>query len=222
MMTPMSPGSSPDPVDRGRGHRLFAAVYDRLGRRAEAGWMGDRRRELLAAARGRVLEVGAGTGANLPHYRDIEELTLTEPDPAMRRRVAPKLAGLAFPVTVLDAPAEALPAPDASVDTVVVTIALCSVDDPARALAEARRVLVPGGRLLFIEHVRGEGRRGRWQERVTPLWRRLFGGCHPNRDTVASIRAAGFEIEEITTRDDGPAPVLVRPVVIGAARAPAH
>ncbi len=208
----------PDPAERGRGHRVFAALYDRLGRRAERGWMGDRRRELLASAHGRVLEIGAGTGANLPHYRGIETLTLAEPDAAMRRQMASKLPGAPVSVTVLAAPAEALPVPDASADTVVVTIALCSVDDPARALAEARRVLAPGGRLLFIEHVRGQGRRARWQDRVTPLWRRLFGGCHPNRDTLAAIRAAGFEIEEVRTRDDGPAPVLVRPVVIGVAR----
>jgi ubiquinone/menaquinone biosynthesis C-methylase UbiE len=213
----MPPSTSP----RRRGHRLFAAVYDRLGRKAEAGWMGDRRRELLSSARGRVLEIGAGTGANVPHYRGIDELVLTEPDPAMLRKLQSKLGSTPFPVRVHEAPAEALPVPDDSADTVVLTIVLCSVDDQARALAEARRALAPGGRLLFIEHVRGEGRRARWQDRVTPIWRRLFAGCHPNRDTLAAIRAAGFEIEEVRTRDDGPAPALVRPVVIGAARAPA-
>jgi ubiquinone/menaquinone biosynthesis C-methylase UbiE len=182
--------------------------------------MGDRRRELLASARGRVLEVGAGTGANLPHYPAVEELILTEPSESMRKRLAPKLAESSLPARVVAAPAEALPVADGSVDTVVVTIALCSVDEPARALGEIRRVLADGGRLLFIEHVRGEGRRGRWQDRVTPLWRRLFGGCHPNRDTLAAIRAAGFEVEDQTTRDDGPAPVLVRPIVVGRARVP--
>ena len=182
--------------------------------------MGDRRRELLAGARGRVLEIGAGTGANLPHYGPLEELTLAEPDPAMRRRLARKLETHPAPVRVLAAPAESVPVPDASADTVVVTIALCSVADQARALAEARRALVPGGRLLFLEHVRGEGRRGRWQDRADPLWSRLFAGCHPNRDTLAAIREAGFELEEVVTRDDGPAPALVRPVVIGIARAP--
>jgi SAM-dependent methyltransferase len=203
-----------------REHRIFAALYDRLGRRAERGALGARRRELLRDADGRVLEVGAGTGANLPHYPAIRELVLAEPDAAMRRRIGPRLGGLAFPVDLIDAAAEELPLPDASVDAVVSTFVLCSVDDPSRALAEARRVLRPGGRLLFIEHVRAQGRAARWQDGLVPVWRLLAAGCHPNRDSVGAIRRAGFAVTALRRVDDVPAPPLARPIVAGVAQAP--
>ncbi len=204
-----------------REHRIFAAFCDLLARRSERGPMGARRRELLREASGRVLEIGAGTGVNLAHYPGLQALTLVEPDGAMRRRLAPRAAAAPFPVEVLDAPAERLPIEDASVDAVVSTGVLCSVDDPPRALAEARRVLRPGGRLLFIEHVRAEGRAARWQDRLTPVWRRLNAGCHPNRDTLAAIRAAGFAVTTVTRLDDVPAPPWIRPLVAGVAVAPA-
>jgi SAM-dependent methyltransferase len=204
-----------------REHRVFAALYDVIGRRAERGAMGARRRELLREASGRTLEIGAGTGANLPHYPELPALILVEPDGAMRRRLAPRAAAARFPVEVLDAPAERLPLADASVDVVVSTGVLCSVDDPPRALAEARRVLRPGGRLLFIEHVRAEGRAARWQDRLTPVWRRLNAGCHPNRDTLAAIRAAGFTVATVRRLDDVAAPPWIRPLVAGVAVAPA-
>jgi SAM-dependent methyltransferase len=204
-----------------REHRVYAALYDLIGRRAERGPMGARRRELLREVSGRVLEIGAGTGANLPHYPELPALSLAEPDGAMRRRLAPRAAAATFPVEVLDAPAERLPLADASVDAVVSTAVLCSVDDPARALAEARRVLRPGGRLLFIEHVRAEGRRARLQDRLTPAWSAMCGGCHPNRDTVAAIRAAGFAITALRRLDDVPAAPWIRPIVAGVAVAPA-
>ena len=203
-------------------HRVFAALCDLAGRRAERGPMGARRRELLREASGRVLEIGAGTGVNLPHYREVTALILVEPDAAMRRRLAPRAAAAPFPVEVLDDPAERLPLADASVDAVVSTGVLCSVDDPARALAEARRALRPGGRLLFIEHVRAEGHAARWQDRLTPAWRRLNAGCHPNRDTVAAIRAAGFVVTALRRLDDVPAPPWIRPIVAGVAVAPAE
>jgi len=205
-----------------REHRVFAALYDLLGRRAEGGPLGARRRELLREASGRVLELGAGTGANLPHYPALAELTLTEPDAAMRRRLAPRAAGAPFPVEVLDAPAEALPVADGTMDAVVCTLVLCSVDDPLQALSEARRVLRPGGRLLFLEHVRAEGRVARWQDRVDPVSRRLCGGCHPNRDTVAAIRRAGFAVTALRRLPDVPAAPWARPVVAGVAVAPAE
>lgn len=205
-----------------REHRVFAALYDRLGRRAERGPLGARRRELLREASGRVLELGAGTGANLPHYPALEGLTLAEPDAAMRRRLAPRAAAAPFPVELLEAPAEDLPLPDASVDTVVSTLVLCSVEDPPLALAEARRVLRPGGRLLFLEHVRAEGRAAGWQDRLDPAWRRLCAGCHPNRDTVAAIRRAGFGVTALRQLPDVPAAPWTRPVVAGVAVAPAE
>ena len=178
------------------GHPVFAALYDPVGASAERRWMGARRRRLLAGARGAVLEIGGGTGTNLVHYRDVDRVTIAEPDPFMRSRIGPKLEDARVPVEVSAAGAEALPFPDGSFDTVVSTLVLCTVPDQAVALDEVRRVLRPGGRLLFIEHVRAAaGPMARWQDRLEPLWRRLLGGCHPNRDTVAAIEEAGFEIE---------------------------
>ena len=177
------------------GHPVFAALYDLVGASMERRWMGDRRRRLLAGARGAVLEIGGGTGANLVHYRDVDRVTIAEPDPFMRSRIGPKLEDARVPVEVSAAWAEALPFSDGSFDTVVSTLVLCTVPDQAAVLDEVRRVLRPGGRLLFIEHVRAAGSMARWQDRLEPLWRRLFGGCHPNRDTVAAIEEAGFEIE---------------------------
>lgn len=179
------------------GHPVFAALYDRCSGSMERKWMGGRRERLLAGARGAVLEVGGGTGANLPHYRNVDRVILTEPDPFMRKRLCRKRESARFPVEVSEAEAEVLPFPDGSFDTVVSTLVLCTVSEQASALGEIRRVLVPGGRLLFIEHVRATGSMARWQDRVEPLWGRLLGGCHPNRDTVAAIGEAGFEIETI-------------------------
>jgi len=178
-----------------RGHPIFAALYDPMSASAESRWMGERRRRLLAGARGAVLEIGGGTGSNLPHYRDVDRVAVAEPDSFMRKKLGQKLAEARVPVEVSDAGAEALPFPDGSFDTVVSTLVLCTVPDEASALDEVRRVLRPGGRLLFIEHVRAAGSAARWQDRLEPLWRRLLGGCHPNRDTVAAIEEAGFEIE---------------------------
>jgi len=177
------------------GHPIFAALYDQKSASAERRWMGERRERLLAGARGAVLEIGGGTGANLAHYRNVDRVTIAEPDLFMRNRIGPKLDEARVPVEVSAAGAEALPYPDGSFDTVVSTLVLCTVPDQEAALDEVRRVLRPGGRLLFIEHVRAAGSAARWQDRLEPLWRRLLGGCHPNRDTVAAIEEAGFEIE---------------------------
>jgi ubiquinone/menaquinone biosynthesis C-methylase UbiE len=177
------------------GHPVFAVLYDLIGASMERKWMGGRRRRLLAGARGAVLEIGGGTGANLAHYRNVDRVIVVEPDPFMRKRLDQKLADARVPVEVSAAGAETLPFPDGSFDTVVSTLVLCTVPDQEVALDEVRRVLRPGGRLLFIEHVRAAGSTARWQDRVEPLWGRLLGGCHPNRDTVAAIEEAGFEIE---------------------------
>jgi ubiquinone/menaquinone biosynthesis C-methylase UbiE len=142
-----------------------------------------------------VLEIGGGTGANLSHYQDVNRVVVAEPDPFMRRRLTRKLEDARVPIEVSTAGAEELPFSDRSFDTVVSTLVLCTVPDQVSALDEIRRVLRPGGRLLFIEHVRAAGSTARWQDRLEPLWRRLLGGCHPNRDTVAAIEEAGFEIE---------------------------
>ncbi|CAA9421987.1 hypothetical protein AVDCRST_MAG82-1507 [uncultured Rubrobacteraceae bacterium] len=191
---------------RDEGHPVFAALYDPIGACMERGWMGGRRARLLGGASGAVLEVGGGTGANLPHYRDVDRVTVAEPDPFMRQRLGPKRADARVPVEVSSAGAEALPFPDGSFDTVVSTLVLCTVRDQELSLEEIRRVLRPGGRLLFIEHVRAAGSAARWQDRIEPLWGRIFGGCHPNRDTVAAIEGAGFGIE---TFEDFYPPVLL-------------
>jgi ubiquinone/menaquinone biosynthesis C-methylase UbiE len=184
-----------DDQDAGGGHPIFAALYDPLGASAERRWMGGRRSRLLTGAWGAVLEIGGGTGANLAHYRDVDWVTIAEPNPFMRDRIGPKLEYALVPVEVSAAGAEALPFPDGSFDSVVSTLVLCTVPDQAAALDEVRRVLRPGGRLLFIEHVRAEGSAARWQDRLGPLWGHLFGGCHLDRDTVTAIEEAGFEID---------------------------
>jgi ubiquinone/menaquinone biosynthesis C-methylase UbiE len=182
---------------KNQGHRLFAAVYDRMNATAERDIVGPWRERLLGELTGEVLDVGAGTGANLPHLRRASRVVATEPDPAMRRRLVAHAAGAAVPVQIDEAPAEALPYPDASFDAVVFTLVLCSVADPDRAVAEARRVLRPGGRLIVLEHVRGTGRLARWQDVVTPVWSRIGAGCHPGRDTRATVERAGFAFVQL-------------------------
>jgi len=182
---------------RDKGHRIFAAVYDRMNSAAERRFIGPRRARLLNTLTGDVLDVGAGTGANLPHLHRAARVVATEPDPAMRRRLAAKVGTAGVTIQVDDAAAEALPYADDSFDAVVFTLVLCTVSDPARALAEAARVLRPDGRLIVLEHVRGAGGVARWQDRVTPLWNRLGAGCNPGRDTRAAIERAGFTFVEV-------------------------
>jgi SAM-dependent methyltransferase len=199
-------------------HPVFAAVYDRISRASER-YLAEHRRTLLARARGEVLELGAGTGANLAHYPDaVTRLLAAEPDPAMRRRLEPRLAGFRAPGEVSDAVAERLPFGDASFDTVVATLVLCSVEDPAAALAEARRVLRPDGALLLLEHVAAAGRAGRWQRRLQPVYGPLAGGCRLHRATERTVADAGFALE-VTARFRPPGPAgRLFPHVVGAAR----
>jgi SAM-dependent methyltransferase len=194
--------------------RIFAALYDLSFHRGERAGMADRRRRLLATAHGRVLEIGAGTGLNLPYYTDaVSELVLTEPEAPMARRLAKRAADR----EIVSARAEALPFADASFDTVVSTLVLCTVADPARALAEARRVLRPGGRLLFIEHVRAEGALARWQDSLDGLWRHVANGCHANRDTLGALGANGFAVRDVETTTWRKMPRLIRPLILGHA-----
>ena len=185
---------------------MRGALYDAVVRRSRG--LERARAALLADVRGRVLEIGAGTGLNAPHYPGGAEVTFTEPDPRMARRLE-----------VVRAAAEELPFADASFDVVVSTLVLCTVADLGRSLQEVRRVLAPGGTLRFIEHVRGPdgSRLARWQDRANPLWRRLAGGCNCNRTTLAALAAEGFEVDAHLLPF---APPLTRPVYAGAARAP--
>jgi ubiquinone/menaquinone biosynthesis C-methylase UbiE len=179
-------------------HPLFARFYSRILAPHEPPEVHDNRTELLRGLSGRVVEVGAGPGANFPLYpAEVEEVVAVEPEAYLRERARETAARAPVRVTVLDGVADALPLDDGSCDAVVACLVLCSVPDQASALAEMRRVLRPGGELRFYEHVRApEPRTARWQHAVDrAFWPRAFGGCHTARDTVAAIARAGFTIE---------------------------
>jgi SAM-dependent methyltransferase len=200
----------------------MASIYDWFMRDLERACGDAWRRELLGSLRGDVLEIGAGTGKNLEHYRGLDRLVLAEPDPHRRAKlVARTSAPVARTIDVVTWPAEALDAPDRSFDAVVSTLVLCSVHDPARTLAEVRRVLRPGGLFFFFEHVASEDpARLAWQRRFEPAWRAIAGNCHLCRDTEASIEAAGFTIERITRESARKALPIVRPTIRNVAVAP--
>jgi ubiquinone/menaquinone biosynthesis C-methylase UbiE len=203
------------------GGRIFAACYDRLSAGAEKAGLRAHRESLLSQATGRVLEIGAGTGANLPLYgAQVDSLTVTEPAAPMAKRLERRAREQARPVEIVHAPAEELPFEDGRFDVAVSTLVLCTVADQARSLAELRRVLKPGGRLLFIEHVRSdEPRLSRWQDRLNGFNKVMGQGCNCNRSTVDAIRAAGFTITELEHSTLAKAPPFVRPLVVGAATA---
>jgi ubiquinone/menaquinone biosynthesis C-methylase UbiE len=200
--------------------RLFARFYDRALADTEAAGLAARRAALLTQARGRVLELGAGTGLNLAHYPPgLEWLVLTEPEEPMLVRLRDRAAAaLDPPPTVIAAPAERLPFDDACFDTVVTTLTLCTVADLPAALAEARRVLVPGGRLLFLEHVRSDDPRlARRQDLLAPLWRRVGHGCNCNRVTLAAIEDAALDVLDVDHGRMPRAPQIVKPLIAGVA-----
>jgi ubiquinone/menaquinone biosynthesis C-methylase UbiE len=197
---------------------FFAATYDALSHKSEEAGLRDIRHRLIARADGQVLEVGAGTGANLPHYGEsVESLVLTEPEPAMLRRLQRKATEQAPPAEILRAPAEDLPFEDGSFDTVVSTLVLCGVDDQQRAVREIRRVLRPGGRLLFLEHVRSDDPSlARLQDRLNWL-NRLVVSCDCNRATLSTIEAADFSVSSLEHGTIPRAPKFVRPLIVGTA-----
>jgi ubiquinone/menaquinone biosynthesis C-methylase UbiE len=212
-----------DAAEREQGHPWFAAVYDLLNAPAERGFLREVREDVIGGAAGRVLEIGCGTGASFPYYREVvTELVATEPDPYMLERARRRAHQLGRHVDIRQAPAEALPFDARSFDTVVSTLVLCTVRDPARALAEVKRVLTPEGEFRFYEHVRYPHAFGAfWQDLVTPVWHRVFAGCHPNRDIVGLIRAAGFgitQLEERTPLPPIPPVYVLRLQVKGRAR----
>ncbi|MFW2514200.1 class I SAM-dependent methyltransferase [Demequina sp. SO4-13] len=198
--------------------KVFAAGYDSLNSGAEEGGVAELRAALLKRASGHVLEIGAGTGTNLPHYpAGLRSLTLTEPDLAMRRRLESRLDTAGAQHRVLPERAESLPLATDSVDTVVCTYVLCGVDLPA-AFDEIRRVLRPGGQLLFLEHVRSpEPGLAKWQDRLNPLWSAVACGCNCNRMTEEAITAAGFTITDIERGGVQDEVALVRPIIWGRA-----
>ncbi len=174
-----------------------AAVYDAVmwpfERAAVSAW----RRRLAAGARGRVIEIGTGTGAQLRWYAPAASVTAVEPDASMRERARRRASRAAARVTVAEGRAEELPFADGSFDAAVSAFALCTVQDPAAALAELRRVLVPGGTLLLLEHVHLRWQPGRTlQSGAAPAWAAVAGGCRLDRDTVRTAVEAGFDVEE--------------------------
>jgi ubiquinone/menaquinone biosynthesis C-methylase UbiE len=198
--------------------RLFAALYDAVNKGSEAAGMREERRQLLASTTGATIEIGAGTGLNLEHYpAGVTRLVLAEPDPHMRRRLGRRVEALGRPAEVIDSSAEALPFPDATFDTAVVTLVLCSVPEPEAALAEIARVLKPNGRLLFIEHVRsGDAKLAKRQDRMRPLYNLV--GCNPNRETLAAIEASALTVESVRLGEVPKAPSVERPMIVGTAR----
>jgi len=201
--------------------RGFSALYDRAFEASEEAGLREMRRELLTGARGRVLELGAGTGLNLELYphEGLDSLTLTEPDPHMYKQLRQRAAKVCAGADLVQAGAEQLPFEDDSFDTAAVTLVLCTVPDQPAALKEISRVLAPGGRLLFLEHVRAsQPNLARWQDRLEKPWRFLGDGCHCNRDTEAGLRSAGFELGEVERPQLPKAPPIVRPMVRGTAR----
>jgi ubiquinone/menaquinone biosynthesis C-methylase UbiE len=199
--------------------RVFALVYDTAFALAERRGFRKVRQDLVGRARGRVVELGAGTGLNLDHYPEsVTELHLTEPEPYMATRLRKRVDARSLHAKVVGAPAEDLPFDDHSVDTVVSTLVLCTVRDPHRAMAEIARVLRPGGLFLFAEHVRSASpRAARWQNRLNRPWGWYACGCHCNRDTVSTLRAASFQIGELTRDRLRWISPLVRPLVVGTA-----
>ena len=203
--------------------RLFAAVYERLIAASEEACVRDWRRDLLAPLTGDVLELGSGTGLNLAYYPPtVERLVLTEPDRHMRAKLQARLSEeppAPARVEVIDAVADRLPFDDESFDAVVSTLVLCSVPDQRSALREVRRVLRPGGQLVFLEHVAAheKPKRHRWQRRVEPVWKRLAGGCHLTRETRDVIAASGFDVADAKRESMRKASSLVRTTERGTA-----
>ena len=209
----------PHPVADSRAWaRVFAAAYDPVLWIGERAGMRRHRHDLVTLARGRTLEIGSGTGLNLLHYPDdLDGLVLAEPDPSMRRRLEDAVRRSGRRAQVIDARAQRLPFGDATVDTIVSTLVLCTVDDPDAALREIRRVLRADGQLLFIEHVRSDSPLlARWQDRLARPWRLVAEGCRCNRATIELMNACGFRV------DAHPAewramPPIIRPLAVGLA-----
>lgn len=198
--------------------KLSGLIYEPFLALGERRGMRDRRRELLAAARGRVLEIGAGTGLNLPHYPAGVDLVVTEPIAGMRDRLQRRASEEGIDASVVAAGADELPFPDDSFDTVVSTMVLCTVPDPHVAISEIQRVLTPGGRLLFIEHVLADTPRlSRWQQRLAEPWAAFADGCRCDRDTLAHLRAAGLRLSSVREDSWKGMPAIVGPLAMGQA-----
>ena len=198
--------------------RLWAAGYDFLGTRCgkiEAPY----RRAMVEDLEGEVLEVGSGTGFNFPYYRKASRVVALEPGAEMRDRSHARAREAPVPIEVVEGSGEQLAFPDASFDAVVFALVLCTISHPDRALAEAKRVLRPGGAIHFYEHVRSRNESiARWQDRIDKPWSMFNRGCHANRDTLSTIEAAGLRLDPVEEFDLSGAPGICKPHILGRAR----
>jgi len=215
---------APGPMTEQVRHPVFARVYERLARIAEARGGAGHRRRLLEGCAGRVIEIGAGSGANFAHYpATVSEVIAVEPERHLRERARRAAAGASVPVSVCDGHADSLPCQAAFFDIGVASLVLCTVPDQQRALAELFRAIRPGGELRFYEHVRAASpREARFQHLAdATFWPRIAGGCHLARDTSAAIVSAGFVLERCERFAFSPARYLLpAPHILGVARRP--
>lgn len=201
-------------MDRG-----FARLYPAILKGSENKWLRAVRAKLLAPVKGDVLEIGAGTGLNLPHYGpQITSLTLTEASPHMLERLKQEVPTHRPDADALLAPAESLPIYDDSMDHVVSTLVLCSVGDQQKVLSEVRRVLRPGGSFVLLEHVAGTGRLEKWQRRADPFTKFFGRGCHVTRHTRANLGRAGFDTSDVKDHWSEHEPKIYAPHIVGVAR----
>lgn len=200
-------------------HKIFAACYDRMLASIEKKVLGRRREALLAGLTGRVLDVGAGTGVNIPFYKSASTVVLAEPDGAMRAKMDAKLGKASVPVETSGAPAEKLPFPDESFDAAVCTLVLCTVQNPEQALSEIHRVLRPGGTLVVLEHVEApdDAKLHKWQHRIGPVWTKLAAGCVLTRDTATTVEKAGFTFSALENLRELPKWMPISPMIQGVA-----
>ena len=196
---------------------MIGWLYDLLARRAERAGIGQLRHDLLAGLEGDVIEIGSGTGASLPYYERATRVVAVEPDASMAKRLPAKVAEAKVPIEVVSTRGQTLPFPDETFDAAVAAFVLCSVEDQGEVLAEASRVLRPGGKLVLLEHVLGEGGTARWQNRLTPLHKWMSGNCHLNRDTRAAVARAGFDVTGVEATLLPGTHALVRPGIQGVA-----
>lgn len=190
--------------------KLFAFLYDFLMEPIEKRYITRWRKALLRHTKGKVLEIGAGTGVNFPLYSTCEEVIAIEPNPYMLQKAEAKVKEAMVPIEVLESKGEVLPFTNEQFDTVVVTLVMCSVDAPEKVISEIRRVLKPGGVVLFLEHVKMEQPfYSTLQNLLTPVWKRLCDGCHLNRNTEETIKQGGLTIISKQTQFSGLAVALI-------------
>lgn len=195
------------------GHPISAALYDRLNRHCETTIVPEHRRYLARNLDGTVLDLGVGTGAMFPYFdavicdEDRLQLHGIEPDPYMKRRADERARKIGIPLDIRRERAESLPYDDETFDVIIASLVFCSIPERERALSEIHRTLKPGGEFRFLEHVRSDGRLGRFQDAIAPLWKRIDAGCRLNRRTGTLFEGSPLEVREIETLDIGTIPV---------------